>query len=168
MLEFRLARTTPVHFFGVFERASHVSMTPSIPLHQHNDRLEWSVLYLLQLARYSYALSFVNPSLVCAAAFCLARATLRLQEDGQVWSPTLEYYTGYSTKELKETVYILYKLQLSTDETETVYKRFESELRGRASRVMPLRLEDLNRAFGWMEDEADYCYDVLVDDVIEC
>lgn len=121
-----------------------MSHSPSVPIHQYNTRLEWHILYLLQLARRCQFLSYKPPSLLCAAAIYLSRATLGLRdEDGTIWTPTLAFYTQCTMEDLSWVVLKLYRLQMSIRETDTAYVRFQSDARQRASLLVPPRLEDV-------------------------
>lgn len=110
LLGFRPLRVTPIHFLDLHERASRASTADhslydvkrSKPVFHHMFQ------YLLQLGRPNYQLRLEKPSLVAAAACFLARATLGLRsEEGSIWTPTLEYYTGYSQEELAPPVVLL-------------------------------------------------------------
>ena len=76
--------------------------------------------YLLELSRFAHELVSKKPSLIAAGCLLLARATLKicktklarrgfLCED--CWNETLQYYTGYSVAELKDTVLIIHSYQ---------------------------------------------------------
>jgi Cyclin, C-terminal domain len=109
-------RITPVHFLDIHERASQAStaMVARRHIHQHQPQFHHLFLYILQLACSNYQLSYEKPSLVAAAACFLTRATLGLRstaaddDDGsQIWTPTLEFYTGYPLAALSRVVVLL-------------------------------------------------------------
>jgi hypothetical protein len=83
-------------------------------------------MYLLELSRVSFDLSYRPPSLITAAAVYLARATLgvRGNETRGFWSRTLEHTTGYSVEDLKDTVLFLLKYHLSAETNNNTHATF--------------------------------------------
>lgn len=139
-LSFGLHRVTPFHFVNLFLRASHACASRSCQF-EHMPLREM-VLYLLELSRLSHDLSLCRPSLLTASAVYLARATVGVREQGRTstsevkscgaagfWSPTLEYYTGYSTQDLKETILIIHRYQMfasTAEHTKGPYMKYKT------------------------------------------
>ena len=100
LLEFHLQSPTPYQFIDRFLRASDTTAglhTPS----PRNPIKEQMVLYLTELSLMKSEFIETTCCLVAAAAVYLARVTLGIQDiDGKIWNKTLEYYTGYSVRDL--------------------------------------------------------------------
>ncbi|KAL4295506.1 hypothetical protein GQ457_12G024650 [Hibiscus cannabinus] len=75
--------------------------------------LELLANYLAELSLVEYNFLKFLPSLIAASAVFLARWTLN--QSVHPWNPTLEHYTSYKAKELKNTVLALEELQLNTN-----------------------------------------------------
>lgn len=143
-LKFNLNFCTPVQYVDRFLRASYVTsegnvasagvasgrqgmsmaVMASCANNPRNVLMNKLVHYLLDLAVLEYKLVAKKPSLVCAAAVYLARATLGVCDPasdpmslGRYWSKTLEYYTGYDQWDLEESVRLLYRLQDNAEES---------------------------------------------------
>lgn len=119
-LSFYLHRVTPMHYINQFLRASHAC--PCASCQYDHPVMRQMVLYLLELGRVSFDLSYRKPSLIAAAAVYLARVTLGLKECrseaklGQgYWTKTLQYTTGYSLEDLTNTVLLLHKYQCASE-----------------------------------------------------
>lgn len=124
-LSFRLNHVTPYHFVNLFLRASRAC--PSGSCQHDHPTLRPVVLYLLALSRLSYQLSFCRPSLLAAAAVYLGRATVGIRDGsvdnnpyGRWWSPTLEYYTGYTVPMLRDAILIIHRFQLGAERAEDI------------------------------------------------
>ena len=153
-LKFDLSFVTPVEYLDRFLRASYVSSmnsttSSSIIIGMNNPTnslMEKLVHYLLDLSTLEYKLVMKKPSLVTAAAVYLARVQLGIRDVSEplfevpscttssvsskstVWSKTLEYYTGYDTWHLEDTVKLLHDLQVnaSTSEYPSMFDRHSS------------------------------------------
>jgi hypothetical protein len=111
-------------------------------------------MYLLELSRISFDLSYRPPSLVAAAAIYLARSVLGLCNshpgDG-FWSPTLRHITGYSTKDLQDTVLVLHKYHLmaaTSSLTNAMYSKYRKYRSHLSVALKPsVRLDDFTADF---------------------
>jgi len=135
-LKFRLNHVTPYSFVHEYLLASEQSSRGSSgfpfgpafhPIMRH------MVDYLMELSRFPHEFVDVKPSLIAAAVIFLARATLGIRgkaDDGVhekgYWTKTLQFYTGYSVEELKDTVLILLTYHQSAEEESlnAIYKKF--------------------------------------------
>jgi len=153
-LKFDLSFVTPVEYLDRFLRASHVSSMNSTTSssmivgmnNPTNSLMEKLVRYLLDLSTLEYKLVMKKPSLVTAAAIYLARVQLGIRDVSEplfevpsrttssvsnkstIWSKTLEYYTGYDTWHLEDTVKLLHDLwaNASTSEYPSMFDRHSS------------------------------------------
>jgi cyclin A len=123
---------TPYQFMIEFLRASHegdlgqqrpcphgycgiIPVTKSVLVDTAN--------YLLELGRIPFGPATEKPSLLAASAVYLARVTLGIRskqpdlacDPNGYWTPTLEYYSGYSKQDLKETVSIIHAYQVGAE-----------------------------------------------------
>lgn len=114
-LHFGTHRVTPMHFVNQFLRASHACTSTTCTY--DDPILRQLTMYLLEVSRISFDLSYRPPSLVAAAAVYLARATLGTHSQNELssspWTKTLEYTTGCSVDDLKATVLLLHKYHSS-------------------------------------------------------
>jgi len=142
-LDFRLHRVTPLHFINEYLRASHAC--PNSSCEFDHSVLRNMVMYLLELGRLPYELTGRKPSLLAASALYLARATMGLREhntdhavdrDGY-WTKTLQHYTGYTTKDLKNTVLMIHEYQLAAEESN--YNASFNKYRSRKFKCVSLR-----------------------------
>jgi hypothetical protein len=121
-LKFSFCHPTPFPYAFEFIRASHECPNPCCHA-QLPPIFTDMVGYLLELGRIPYAPATKKPSLLAAAAVYLARVTLGVQSkevssDPQGrWTKTLEYYTGYSKSELKETVLAIHRYHMAAEES---------------------------------------------------
>lgn len=148
-LNFRLDLVTPIHYVNNFLRASHACSSRSCKY--DHPVLRQLVLYLLGLSRHIYALCYRKPSLLAAAAVYLARATLQIRDhrypDHAVhpegfWTKTLQYYTGYSIEDMKDTVLKIHRWQLVAESTETlkgIFLVFKQDARYNAAKKTVVR-----------------------------
>lgn len=165
MLEFRLQRTTPFQFLQVNLRASQACPLANCHRYLDNSLLLNMTLYLLELSRSSYILSSSPPSILSAACVYLARATLGLRakqheaavDEHGIWTKTLEFYTGYSVKDLTDTVLQIHRLQLGAELSDNgvapaflKYKKADTLF---ASLKTVLRVEDLGLATHMEHDD---------------
>lgn len=111
---------TPLHFVNQFLRASHACPCGGSCEFDH-PVLRQTTLYLLELARVPFDLSYRPPSLIAAAAVYLARATLGMRDaiTGHIWTPTLAHTTKYKAEDLCDTVLILHKYQMVAERADT-------------------------------------------------
>jgi cyclin A len=110
-------------------------------------------MYLLELSRLPYKLSFVQPSLLAAAAIFLARATLGMRDkeqaldDNGYWTKTLDFYTGYCLDDIKEVVLTIHRFQLAAAEgsllVQKIFRKYHSSEYRKVSAKTVLRVEDL-------------------------
>jgi hypothetical protein len=88
--------------------------------------------YLLELGRLPVAPTTYQPSLLAAAAVYLARVTLNVRREhpdpscdpNGFWTPSLEYYSGYSKDDLKETVWAIHGYHLTAESTTNLKSTF--------------------------------------------
>ena len=130
-LNFGLHRVTPMHFVNQFLRASHACQSSSCVF--DHPILSQMTMYLLELSRISFDLSYRPPSLIAASAVYLARVTLGMQDaDNRYWTKTLAYTTGYSVQELQDTVLLMHKYHMSASSNATTnasylkFRRYET------------------------------------------
>lgn len=145
-LNFSLCHQTPHPYVFEFLRASNECPNPycragSTPVVQN------LVLYLLELGRLPYSPVTKKPSLLAAAAMYLARCTLGIRDadNGSVWTRTLEYYTGYSQADLKDTVLAIHGYHLAAEGSslKSVFSKYKSKKYHRVALKTVPRVEDL-------------------------
>ena len=109
-------------------------------------------MYLLKVGRLPYYTPVIKkPSLLAVAAIYLARCTLGIRStDVSVdplgrWTRTLEYYTGYSQAELKDTVLAIHGYQLAAEAStlKSVFSKYKSKKYNRVALKTVTRMEDL-------------------------
>lgn len=187
VLQFRLHRVTPFHFVHVNLRASQACAAPNC--HHFLGRasaMQQMTLYLLEISRSCYLLSHRKPSLIAAACVYLARATLgvgeKVQQHGSkggdgnnshgsvsvYWTKTLEYYTGYTVSDLKDTVLKIHRLQISAEKSSNgvapAFSKYKTEANLRVSLRTVRRVEELG-FFGTTEMMTMIKHDdMIVDD----
>ena len=111
LLEFRLQTPTAYQFIDRHLRASDATAGRASPS-PRNLILEQMVSYFLELSLLDVRFVETPACLMTAAAVYLARATLGIRDlGGQIWTKTLEYYTGYRLREVEPVVLILHSVQ---------------------------------------------------------
>ena len=137
-LNFCFWHQTPYPYSYEFIRASHECPKPDC---SSSSLFNNMVLYLLELGRLPYSPVTKKPSLLAASAVYLARITLGRHE----WTPTLEYYTGYSKSELQETVLAIHSYHLAAEESslKSVFVKYKSKKYQRVALKTVPREEDL-------------------------
>lgn len=138
-LKYQLHLVTPMHFVYGFLHASKACPNPTCS--HVNPVLRNLTLYLLELSRASYPLTFVRPSLLAAAAIYLARATLGVRDptaqgpghENHYWSSTLEYHTGYSLTDLRESVLSLHMLHLCSESEGPCFVKYSDAIHHRVA-----------------------------------
>eukprot|EP00271_Cylindrocystis_brebissonii_P022274 TRINITY_DN8512_c0_g2_i1.p1 TRINITY_DN8512_c0_g2~~TRINITY_DN8512_c0_g2_i1.p1 ORF type:complete len:430 (+),score=53.89 TRINITY_DN8512_c0_g2_i1:283-1572(+) len=104
-LHFDLSVPTTKSFLRRFVRAAQASLkVPSL-------NLEYLGNYLSELTLVEYSFLKYLPSRVAASAVFLAKLTLNPEQ--HPWTPTLEHYTQYRPRDLRECVLELHELQLN-------------------------------------------------------
>merc|ERR1712168_705046 len=95
VLDFNLSRPSSLVFLRRFSKAGDVDML------QHN-----LAKYVLELAMVEYSLVSLRPSFLAASALHLSLLILNPLSSGSetVWSPTLAYYSKYSSAQLSSTI----------------------------------------------------------------
>ncbi|KAG7360486.1 cyclin-like protein [Nitzschia inconspicua] len=125
---------TPYQFLLEFLRASHegdlVDSDQEPCSHSFcgiqpvtHSKLTNMANYLLELGRMPFSPTTHKPSLLAAASVYLARSALNLRSKRPdpscdlegVWTPSLEYYSGYSKEDLKETVSVLHAYHMAAE-----------------------------------------------------
>jgi hypothetical protein len=137
-LNFSFWHQTPYPYIYEFIRASNECPNPDC---SSSSLFNNMVLYLLELGRLPYCPVTKKPSLLAASAVYLARRTLGRHE----WTPTLQYYTGYSKPDLQETVMAIHAYHLAAEESslKSVFTKYKTKKYKRvALRTVP-REEDL-------------------------
>lgn len=162
-LEFHLvAQPTPFLFLHEYLRASQETIHPSCfyefggHMAQTTTTTQSSVLvdlasYLLELGRMPYAPATRPPSLLAAAVVYLARVTLSLRSQDRSlcaegwWTPTLQYYTGYTKAELRETVVEihLYHLSAESSNLKAAFAKYKLKRHHRVALKTVARREDM-------------------------
>jgi hypothetical protein len=137
-LHFSFWHQTPYPYSYEFIRASHECPKPDC---SSSSLFNNMVLYLLELGRLPYSPVTKKPSLLAASAVYLARMTLGRHE----WTPTLEYYTGYSKSELQETVLAIHAYHLAAEESslKSVFTKYKTKKYQRVALKTVPREEDL-------------------------
>ena len=142
-LGWALARQTPYPYIHEFMRASNECPNPSCEL---PPTFQYTVLYLLELGRLPYMPVTKKPSLLAAAAVYLARATLGLADAiGDLWTKTLEYYTGYTKDDLKEVVLAIHSYQIAAEDSslKSAFSKYKTKKYRRVALKTVPRREDL-------------------------
>lgn len=128
-LHFSLIHTSPFSFVHEFIRASCECPNPKCetPL-----VFQYMVHYLLELGRLPYAPITKKPSLLAAAAVYLARVTLGMGTGPHgegIWTKTLQYYTGYTKEDLKETVHLIHSYHLAAEDSslKSVFAKYKNK-----------------------------------------
>lgn len=110
LLQFHLQSSTPYQFIDRFLRGSDATaglLSPS----PRNPIQEQMVLYLTELSLMKSELMETPCCLITAAAVYLARVTLGIRDvDGNIWSKTLKYYTGYSVRDLGKLLFCCFAI----------------------------------------------------------
>lgn len=102
LLDFELTQPTAKTFVRRFVQAATAGRVP-------DQRLEHLCAYFVELALCEYgALAFL-PSQTAASAVLLAQYCLGLP----LWSPTLQYYSGYQPSELQKPVRLLHYVAIA-------------------------------------------------------
>ncbi|KAK9101836.1 hypothetical protein Sjap_019090 [Stephania japonica] len=104
---FQLSAPTVKTFLRRYLRAAQASFY-KVPCLE----MEFLAYYLAELTLVDYGFLKFLPSLIAASAVFVARWTL--DQSGNPWNSTLEYYTRYKALDLKATVLALQDLQLNT------------------------------------------------------
>ena len=141
-LNFACWHHTPLLFSYEFIRASHECSNTSCH-DKHSSLFRHMVMYMLELGRLPYSPVTKKPSLLAAAAVYLARANLGIWSNDTTldplgrWTRTLEFYTGYSKADLKETVLAIHRYHLAAEESslKSVFTKY------RAKRYMKVALK---------------------------
>jgi len=138
-LGFAMARQTPYLFLHEFLRASQELTDPSWEIH---ESFQYFVLYLLELGRLAYLPVTKSPSMLTAAVIYLARGTFHMTP---LWTPTLEYYTGYKAIDLKEVVLAVYSHQLAAEQSnlKSCFAKYKNKKYNRVALKTAPRMEDL-------------------------
>ena len=133
-LNFACWHHTPLLFSYEFMRASHEC--PYTSCHNKSSALfNHMVMYMLELGRLPYSPVTRKPSLLAAAAVYLARANLGIRSNDTTldplgrWTRTLEYYSGYSKMDLKETVLAIHHYHLAAEEStlKSVFTKYKAK-----------------------------------------
>ncbi|KAF5178905.1 Cyclin [Thalictrum thalictroides] len=109
ILNFHLSAPTVRNFLRRYLQAAHASSMPEAP----NLKLKFLACYLAELTLLDYGFLKFLPSLIAASAVFLA--TWTLDQSGNPWNATLEYYTCYKASDLKDGVSALHDLQINTN-----------------------------------------------------
>jgi hypothetical protein len=151
-LNFSLQCLTSLHYLHTYLRASRAC--PCGRCEYEHPVLRQMVMYLLCLARLPSGLMDERPSLVAAAALYLARATLGIEGSQtpayphKYWSPTLQYYTGYSVADLCQSALLIYNYQLQGGgEGMVPFYKYSGESCFKVSLVAARRFEDLEFSY---------------------
>lgn len=149
-LNFSVIHQTPYPYVYEFIRASRECPKPTC--HADSSPLFSNmVMYLLELGRLPYSPVTKKPSLLAASAVYVARVTLgirskdlSLDPQGR-WTRTLQYYTGYTRDELRDTVLALHGYhQAAEDSTlKSVFAKFRTKKYLRVALKTVPRLQDL-------------------------
>jgi len=132
-LSYDLQCVTTYHFMHRFMRASIGNGQPF-------KTLEYLISYLLELALLQYELVSERCSLIAASAVYLARVTLGLG----YWTKTLEYYTGYTLRDMKKIVKCLHKAANSAEDNacQSIFVKYKHSKYGRvALRTVPREVD---------------------------
>lgn len=161
LLSFKLHLITPQHFANIFVRASYVSGNG---LHRpvcsmgdaENSETQGTfvhlVNYFLELAMMNPIFPCLPPSLIAASAVYLARATLDIKDVGEseesFFSKTLEYYSGYSTNVLLDSVLDLHEqhIDIKSHENNAVYEKYKSDKYDRVALIIPADRRSLSQS----------------------
>jgi len=104
------------------------------------------VFMLLELSLMDYAFTQYKMSIVAASAVHLARQVL-YPYSTQIWTPSLEYYSEYSEKDLVEVVMCLQRLHWNmhqeANELNAVHEKYDRTVKFRVSRITGIRESDL-------------------------
>ena len=151
-LKFRLQHVTPASYAHEFLMASEQAPCNNGGPSFH-PILRNMVYYLLELSRFPYALIPVKPSLVAAGAIFLARATLGICDTSPAnaahargyWTKALQYYTGYSVEELRDTVRIIHDYQRDSESSslKAIFRKYNKAKFMFVSAKTSLNEEDL-------------------------
>ena len=151
VLKFRLHHATPVKFAHEYLLASQDGLKNASSEAFH-PVLRNMVYYLLELSRMPYELVSTKPSIMAAAAVYLARATLGIrsnapedEESDRIWTRTLQYYTGYTVKDLQGTIQILLFYHRRAEESpfKAVFNKYNKAKYMYVSTKATLTLDDL-------------------------
>eukprot|EP00980_Cylindrotheca_fusiformis_P001706 scaffold388_cov114-Cylindrotheca_fusiformis.AAC.15 len=149
-LNFCLVHQTPHLYAYEFIRASNECPKPTC----HADSspiFSNMVMYLLELGRLPYGPVTQKPSLLAASAVYVARVTLGIQskdvslDPNGRWTRTLQYYTGYSRDDLRETVLAIHGYHHAAEDSalKSVFAKFRSKKYHRVALKTVPRLQDL-------------------------
>ncbi|XP_077508509.1 G2/mitotic-specific cyclin-B2-like [Amblyomma americanum] len=102
---------------------------------QASKKEELTATYILEVCLLDYGMAWVKPSRRAAAALCCALLLLGRPKD--CWDLKMEYYSGYSLKDLRPFVRRMAKLTLNAAESENMapYYKYSVEWYGKVSLV---------------------------------
>ncbi|RWS29162.1 G2/mitotic-specific cyclin-B-like protein [Leptotrombidium deliense] len=113
-LKFELGRPLPLHFLRRNSKAAHA-----------DAKIHTMAKYLMELSLVEYECAHWQPSLLAATSLYL---TLKVIGEGSTWTPTLEYYSGYTEQQLLPNVSQLCKVIIKSEKSkfQTCRKKYSS------------------------------------------
>ena len=132
-LRFRVHSVNTYSFLNRFTRAAGSLQKETALVH-----------YLCELMLLHYEFLAFSPSMRAAAALNLARQTLCLSPD-LVWTPTIQYYSGYRAKDLERCVRLLHRAHANAPfiPFRALTEKFSESRALHVAELSPLRVEDL-------------------------
>ncbi|XP_077507731.1 G2/mitotic-specific cyclin-B2-like [Amblyomma americanum] len=104
---------------------------------------EMTATYILEVCLLDYCMAWVKPSRRAAAALCCALLLLGRPKD--CWDRKMEYYSGYSLKDLQPFVRRMAKLTLDAAESENKapYDKYKADCYGNVGRFSKTKARNL-------------------------
>ncbi|KAM5586865.1 putative cyclin-B3-1 [Rosa sericea] len=125
-LKFRLNTPTPYVFMLRFLKAA-----------QSDTKLEHLAFYLIELCLVEYEPIMVKPSLLCAAAICVARCTLHITP---AWTPLLCKHARYEVSQIRDCAEMILRFQKAAGvgKLKVTYEKYMRSDLSRVAAIEPL------------------------------
>jgi len=124
-LDFNLSFPTPLLFLRRFSKAAGSEY-----------RIHSLCKYFIEVSMVDVKMLNFYPSQIAAASVYISRRMANMQ---QIWTPNLQYYTGYSVKDLEDCILTLNQVVIKSTRSslQTIYQKYSDEKYGQVS-LIPL------------------------------
>lgn len=102
--------------------------------------------YLVDLSLVEYSMAHYRPSELAAAAICLSLYLLSNKEVEEVWTPTMNYYSGYSLEHILPIMKKLAKIVISVSNSKykAVYNKYSDVSLAKVATLPQLKSDAIN------------------------